>query len=765
VTSLIGRESEAQAIANVIATTARFLTLTGPGGVGKTRLAIRAAELLGDRFADGIVFVSLADIGEPRLVLPAIARALGLREVANRPPEEAVRSYFSRREALLVLDNLEHLVEAGPALSGLLAHCAYLRILATSRRPIEVYGEQVVRVRPLDTPRQSAPETALRESAAMRLFIERARAVSPDFAPGPASLGAIAEIVLRLDGLPLAIELAAARIADMPPEVLLARLATRLPMLVGRNRDMPSRLRTMRSAISWSHDLLGPDEQGLWRKLAVFNGDFGLRAAQAVAGTAEAGGAEPEQLLQELVDASLLRRAGWLDGEPRYAWLETIREFGLERLEEAGESGETHARHAALYADFTEEARTHLHGPQQRLWLDRLEQEHTEIQAALAWSLEHEPDTALRMGAALWLFWNKRGHQSEGRGWLAQALAQAEDAPAALRAEGLMGFGSTIAMQGELALATTQFNEALAIWRKLGSDAGMARAFTLLGNAASQAGDFAKSASLHHQALLRYPGTGQAPWEGVTTVFLGFAKAMLGDDRGGLELIREGLSLLETIGETWATAVALDLYGDVLAVQGNTIEAARQYVESLARLTAEGEPWTAVWPLVGLASIAQATNQNDVAAGLIGVIDARVEANGGMLEPTAAIRFSETVTQLETTFAADHLRRERAAGAGLAANDVVDQARRFVCTLADGTNDALGTLSRTSQLDDACASLTPREREVLMLVADGLSDKAIADRLFISPRTVANHMNHILGKLDVGSRAAAVAQAIRAKQI
>ncbi|MGE3796316.1 MAG: LuxR C-terminal-related transcriptional regulator [Thermomicrobiales bacterium] len=755
---------ETQTIARLIGSAARFLTLIGPGGVGKTRLAIRAAQMLVDRFPGGVVFVPLADVGEADQVLPSVARVLRLRDVADRSPEEAVRSYFSGREALLVLDNLEHLVEAGPGLSALLMQCPHLRMLTTSRRPVEIYGEHIFRIQPLAVPPRTATGPQLRRSDAVQLFVDRARAVQPGFETRPGDLLVIGEIVARLDGLPLAIELAAARLGEMPAEELLRRLIARLPLLVSRNRDMPERLQTMRNAIRWSYDALEPVEKLMFRRLAIFSGSFGLKAAAAVADICDCEGEKAQTVINRIADASLLLRLEWSIGEPRYGWLETIREFGLERLKEADEFSGALVRLAEWYAAFSEEARTHLHGPEQRDWLDRIEEEYPEIRAALVSSLEFDSELALRICAALWLFWNKRGHQSEGRAWLADALERAEGVPPNLRAEGLMAFGSTVAMQGDLPLATDLFDDALSIWRELRSDTGMARTLTLLGNASFQSGDFVRSIQLHNQALCLYSGSEQAPWEGVTKVFLGFSKAMVGDDLEGQEQMRAGLMLLQEIGETWAFAVALSMYGDLLFLRGDIIEAARSYASSLERLTADGEPWTAVWPLGGLAAIAQVTSRNGLAARLIGVIEARVKANGGMLEPTATVRLAETVTRLEKTMAVDRYLQERVAGSALSGEAVVNEVGRFVVALSEDTNCATGNESGTPYRGP-CGMLTPRERDVLILVADGLSDKAIGDKLFISPRTVANHMNHILGKLGVGSRAAAVAIAIRGRQI
>jgi predicted ATPase/class 3 adenylate cyclase len=600
-TALLGRETEIADLTRMLHGDARLVTLTGPGGMGKTRLALQVAAELLDEFTDGVFFVALAPISDPALVLPTIAKALGVQETAGQSLADRVQGYLHDKQVLLLLDNFEQVTDAAPAIAELLAACPRLRVLVTSRAVLHVYGAQEFPVPPLALPpvgnRQQAPGNReapervsppstqhpppITQYAAVALFIQRAQAVKPDFAVTNANAPAVAEICYRLDGLPLAIELAAARIRILSPQALLARLEHRLTLLTGGARDLPARQQTLRDAIAWSYDLLSLAEQILFRRLAVFVGGCTLEAAEAVCADlspdpSPTRGGQPNSTAVEqaplfprmeggpggsgldmlegvasLVEKSLLRHEEPA-GEPRYVMLETIREFGLERLAQAEELAALRRRHAAYCVTLAEQGEPKLYGPEQIAWLDRLETEHDNLRAAMAWGLtadaETGGETALRLSGALAWFWYMRSHSVEGLRWLTRALAAAPGRSAA-RMKALHGTAWLAHMQHDAVTMRARCEESLAIARELDDRWTVAWVLHLLGRDAYFAGD---------------PATARA-------------------------LGQESLAVAEAVGDRWLIAQVLHLLGLAAHIAAEYATARAYYEQSLALRRALGD--------------------------------------------------------------------------------------------------------------------------------------------------------------------------------
>jgi predicted ATPase/DNA-binding CsgD family transcriptional regulator len=487
----------------------RLPILTGTAGVGKTRLAFEVARGLVHDFADGVHFILLAPFNDPALVIPTIAHRLGLMESSSQPVLELLMLSQRDKQRLLLLDNFEQVIEASPELTKLLEACPDLKLLVTSREVLRLRGEQQFVVPPLALPdTKHLPEAGLlAQFPAVDLFLQRAQAIRSDFQLTTDNAATIAQICLRLDGLPLAIELAAARIKVFTPQALLARLDRRLQVLTGGARDLPLRQRNLRSTLSWSYQLLDAWEQRLFRHLSVFVGGCTLEAAEVVCGTLRESEEEGSILdrIASLLDKSLLKQTEQ-DDEPRLLMLETIREYGLEALASAGEAQATHEAHATYYLALAEEAEPQLVGLQQTVWLNRLEQEHDNLRAALRWALErgkarHSMELALRLGGALLRFWLMRGHWSEGRTFLEYALAGREGTVASVRGKALYAAAVLAFVQGDLDQAKLLGEESLALFREIKDISILMQCLNLLADVATQRGNFPAARSLLEEAV------------------------------------------------------------------------------------------------------------------------------------------------------------------------------------------------------------------------------------------------------------------------
>jgi predicted ATPase/transcriptional regulator with XRE-family HTH domain len=569
-TSIVGRESEITAVCSLLRdrggdSATRLVTLTGPGGVGKTRLALAVAAALEGDYADGVAWVELAPLHDPELVASAIARVLGVREDGERPLTEGLALALADRRVLLVLDNCEHLMPAVPLLGQLLASCPQLVVLATSRARLRLRGERELPVGPLAlppmSPDASSPLAELEDVAAVRLFVVRAAEIRPGFALTPEDAAAVAAICRQLEGLPLALELAAVRVKLLPPAALLARLEQGLSILAGGARDLPLRQQTMRNTIAWSHELLTAGEQILFRRLAVFVGGFTLEAAEWVAGSQGdrvAGIAAPRHadalsvldMVTSLNDQSLLRPIAAATGEPRFALLETVREYAWERLATSGEEEAVRHGHAAYFLALTERAEPELTGPDQSAWLDRLEVEHDNLRAVLEWASARDAPTSIgvRLAGALWRFWWRRGHYREGRSWLEAALAQNVGTDAE-RAKALYGAGSLATEQGDYTQATTLLEAALAAARLAGERAIAALALTDLGNIARQQGAYERVTQFHGEALALRRESGDRRGIAVSLGNLGLASLYQGEYEQAEALLTEAAMTLRELGD------------------------------------------------------------------------------------------------------------------------------------------------------------------------------------------------------------------------
>jgi predicted ATPase/class 3 adenylate cyclase len=643
-TPFLGREREVGEIVQQLRRSdTRLLTLTGPGGTGKTRLALQAAaELLCD-FTDGVFFVPLAALSDPALLPSAIAGALNIREVGERSLVDRLLEALATQQLLLVLDNLEHLTDAAPLIAELLIEATNLKVLATSRVPLHLRAEREYSVPPLSLPRRGPlpPLEQLSQYDAVRLFIERAQAVKPDFTITNANAPAVAEICHRLDGLPLAIELAAARVRLLPPEAMLARLEQRLPFLTGGARDAPARQRTLRDAIAWSHDLLEPGEQILFRHLAVFAGGCTLEAAEAVIESVS----ELDALsgLERLVEHSLMRHEGESASEPRFVMLETIREFGLERLEAAQEAADTRQRHAAFYLEVAERAAPALLGPEQPDWLARLDAEYDNLRAALAWTLETDVETALRLAAALGWYWVFRGYLHDGRSWLDRTLdASGEPGPAHVRA--LAAAGHLARLMGEYQQSVTWQERSLELARTFHDRRAEALALLELGVLASfVTGDAAREADLTEASLALWRDLGDAWGSARALNNLGYAAYLQSDFSRAAELLDEALTMARVPGDRILLGYVLDSRGALAEAQGELARAADLYREALSLAEEIGNPIMVAFTLSSLASVATREEQSARAAQMWGAASALRESVGTLLPLEEEERFADAV--------------------------------------------------------------------------------------------------------------------------
>jgi len=714
-TALIGRE---QAIATVCALLQRadvhLVTLTGPGGTGKTRLALQTgAELLED-FSDGVWFVNLAPISDPNLVAATIAQILGVRERDARSLLDHLKDYLRERQSLLLLDNFEQVIEAAPLVGELLAAAPRLKVLVTSRMPLHLSGEREYAVPPLGLPPavvgafegSNIPtfDVEIRQYEAVRLFVERAQAVKADFAVTNANAPAVAEICSQLDGLPLAIELAAARVKLFPPQALLTRLSSRLALLTGGARDLPVRQQTIRSTIDWSYALLGAGEQTLFARLGVFVAGCTLEAVEAVC---NADGDLPMDVIDgiaALLNQSLLRQDEELEGEPRFTMLATIREYALEQLRESGAADAIRQQHADYFLSLAETAEPWIRfmRPERDPWMARLAVEHDNLRAALEWFSEREEiELSLRLGWALRVFWQQRCHWGEGRTWLEAALAKSGTLAGAARARALVAAGhlanslgdstartyveeglallrilgdkAAIALAlwflgdmtlgtGEYAIARAYAEESLALFDEVSDQWGRPYALQVLGHIATVQGDLTQAAVYNEEILAFYRPLGYKRGIGMGLSGKGVIAQLQGDWEHAVAYYTESLALFRERGDKETSTSVLHNLGGAVLHQGADRQAAACFAEGLALSREIGSRYSTAMNLAGMAGVAAARGRPERSARLFGAADALFDALGIIVEPVDRAEYDHNAAVARAQLGEDAFAAAWAAG-------------------------------------------------------------------------------------------------------
>ena len=755
-TSFIGREREIADLKELLVGEARLVTLTGPGGSGKTRLALSVASGLAGEYEDGVWLVELAPLSDPDLMPQAVANALGVREAPGRSMTDMLVEHLQEQEVLLLLDNCEHLVGACAALCDtLLRACPNLKILATSRETLEVAGERNWPVPSLSSPDpRSLPQRIeeLGRIESVRLFVERARYRKPDFELNPENASSVAEMCRGLDGIPLAIELAAARVGTLSVAQISDRLGYSLELLSSRDRTVPERQRTLWDALEWSYELLEEDERGLFGRLSVFAGGFTLDAAEAVCEGDYIEEGDVLDPLSRLVDKSLVITSEQ-DGEARYQLLEPVRQYGWEKLKESGKAEEVRRRHAEHYLALAEMTESGLSGPERARWLERLEKEHDNFRAALSWSLnegseslEERAELGLRLTVALWRFWDLQG-STEGHRWVDTALEKCSRKSTA-RAKALNGAGWTSMWAGDYHRATSLIEEGISLFEELGDTDSAAISLAYLGMTMVRQEDAERTAALRDEAdsMCLEPSLGHLALAELL-FFLASASAYDRDYLRSIALFEESLAVFRDLEDARGTSrcvVSISIVSILVHDIGRARDIVQQGLESAREV---GDKPGTSFALLVAASLAGGRGGPARAARLWGAAEALREAIGISLGDQDPFDYD-----YEGRVATARAQLEEAAweaawneGRAMSPEQAIEYALHCLAEQEVGP-----ILPETYP-----AGLSDREVDVLRLVARGLTNAQIARELFISPNTVNRHLNSIYHKIGVSSRAAA----------
>jgi predicted ATPase/DNA-binding CsgD family transcriptional regulator len=786
-TSFVGRQKELAQIRQLLDST-RLLTLTGPGGSGKTRLALEAARTLPQRYPDGVWFIELAALSDPSLIIQTIVRTLGLLEQQDTPPLEALAVYWRDKKVLLILDNCEHLIdECAQIASGFLKSCHQLQILATSREALSIGGETSLLIPPLDLPAVDSQTQSAGSAEAVQLFRERVRAIHPDFEINPVNAAPVAQICRKLEGIPLALELAAARCRVLSVEQIASRLDDRFNLLKNSDRTATPRQQTLQTLIGWSYDLLSEVEKAVFRRLAIFAGSWDLAAAEAVCrGEYQAGNGvsiietgEVLDVLEQLVNKSLVLADHSAD--TRYRMLETIRQYALEKLDESGELAVTHHRHAVYYLGLAEEARTRLTGPEQVYWLERLETEHDNLRAVLGWATAPEteqagssilPDppepylVALRLGGALWRFWQLNIHLIEGARWLEKTIGLTEGraAPVELKARGYHGLAVLLSTR-DFERSLFYHQENLRLRQEMNDLAGMADALTGMGWVYfNYQRDLAKAHqySQESEALARQLVD---KWRIAAALNLRALLAIADQNpAASIPLIYEANRLFEEAGDTGSATTGIISLSSMMVLSRDYGAARNLFKEKLPLILQLKNKIALLVAIVHISALA------GFEADVRGPGSARIglrlmSASEGfatdwtlLAEPAFSKRIREPMLKALKAHMDEATYQEVVIqGKGMGFDHALELAQEIL-NWAPGYKPEV---METPLITSLPAGLSEREAEVLRLVAQGLSNPEIAEKLVLSRRTVEAHLRSIFNKLDVTSRAAATRFALK----